>query len=87
MPRRQAPAAPSQERERAQPRRRLPPTPSVPHSEDGANTQGGGGNISVDKLIRWLVNVIPILLSSQEKSPSEILAGLMTSLLSLLQDG
>lgn len=62
------------------------PAAAAPRSTDDAPIQGGG-SISVARLVRWLTSIIPVLLSSDGKSPSELLAGLMTSLLALLQDG
>lgn len=60
--------------------RHLPATPAT-HSQESSEL------ISVRKLIVWMTKIIPVLLSGKGRSPPELLAELMTSLLSLLSDG
>lgn len=57
------------------------PPPSTPASNEPA------GVITVQKLISWMTKAIPALVAAKDKSPAELIADFLQSLLTLLHDG
>lgn len=57
------------------------PPPSKPASNEPT------GVITVQKLIGWMTKAIPALIAAKDKSPAELIADFLQSLLTLLHDG
>ena len=57
---------------------------SVPQVQEPA---AGRDTITVKQLIAWMTKAIPALVAAKDKSPAELVAEMMSSLLSLLTDG